>query len=120
MPKPRLVGLKSPRVPRKPRFRFCSTIVLVMAYLTSLVSVARANCNDDCKNEYLSALNECRSEYEQSKDLQDLEECLADSRSEYDDCVDDCNSLGAGGVMAYSSRGRVELTSFCARSPAIR
>ncbi len=88
-------------------------IVLIMSYLAGPAAVASANCNDDCKNEYVSTLNECRAQYEQSKDLQDLEECLADTRSEYDDCIDDCTSLGAGGVMACSSGATgLTLTSF--------
>ncbi len=65
---------------------------------------ARAGCDEDCKGEYVSNLGECRTDYEQGdKNPQDLEECLADTRSEYEDCVDDCTSLGAGGVIACSS-----------------
>ena len=92
--------------------RLCAAIVLVMGCLAGSSAVAGANCNDDCKNEYVSGLSDCRTQYDQSKDLQDLEECLADSRSEYDDCIDDCTDLGAGGVMACSSAIGVELTSF--------
>jgi len=95
--------------------RLCAVIVLVTGWLAGSNAVAGANCNDDCKNEYVSGLNDCRAQYGQSKDLQDLEECLADSRSEYDDCIDDCTDLGAGGVMACSSAIGVELTSFYVR-----
>jgi hypothetical protein len=102
-----------PRTPdaRNKWVRLCAVIVLVMGCLAGS-SVVGANCNDDCKNEYVSGLSDCRSQYDQSKDLQDLEECLADSRSEYDDCIDDCTDLGAGGVMACSSAIGLELTSF--------
>ncbi|GEM_PF-5149355 len=62
-------------------------------------------CDDDCKGEYVSNLGQCRADYSHGdEDLQDLEECLADTRSEYDDCIDDCTSLGAGGVVACSSQ----------------
>jgi hypothetical protein len=65
---------------------------------------ARAGCDEDCTGEYVSNLGECRTDYEQGdRNTQDLEECLADTRSEYEDCVDDCTSLGAGGVVACSS-----------------
>jgi hypothetical protein len=66
--------------------------------------VAGGTCDDDCKNEYVSALGECRSQYEKGEEnLEDLESCLADTRGEYDDCVDACNSMGAGGVVACKS-----------------
>ncbi len=66
--------------------------------------VAGATCNDDCKNEYVSSLGECRSNYEKGQeDLEDLENCLADTKGEYDDCIDDCDSMGAGGVVACAS-----------------
>jgi len=98
---------------RKLCVRFGIVIMLVMSGLAGHAAVASATCNDDCKNEYVSSLNECRAQYEQGKDLQDLEECLADTRSEYDDCIDDCTSLGAGGVMACASgAGGLKLTSF--------
>jgi hypothetical protein len=103
--------LRMPGVGNK-RVRLCAVMVLVMGCLAGSSAVAGANCNDDCKNEYVSGLSDCRAQYDQSKDLQDLEECLADSRSEYDDCIDDCTDLGAGGVMACSSAIGVELTSF--------
>ncbi len=65
---------------------------------------ARAGCDEDCKGEYVFAVDECRSEYEQgSRNVQELELCLADTRSEYDDCVDDCTALGAGGLVAGTS-----------------
>jgi hypothetical protein len=79
-------------------------IFLLAASLIASATVARAGCNEDCKSEYVSALGECRTEYEQGEeDLHDLEDCLVDTRSEYDDCIDDCTSLGAGGVVACKS-----------------
>ena len=100
---------------RKLCIRFGIVIVVVMSGLAGHAAVASATCNDDCKNEYVSSLNECRAQYEQGKDLQDLEECLADTRSEYDDCIDDCTSLGAGGVMACApGAGGLKLTGFSA------
>ncbi len=65
---------------------------------------AGAGCNEDCKSEYVSALGDCRAQYEKGdENLQDLEDCLVDTRGEYDDCIDDCTSLGAEGVVACAS-----------------
>jgi hypothetical protein len=82
--------------------------------------VAGATCNDDCKNEYVSSLGECRSNYEKGEeDLEDLENCLADTKGEYDDCIDDCDSMGAGGVVACTSGPKaITLASMSAPSSA--
>lgn len=75
-----------------------------MLLLAASAIPARAGCDEDCNNEYVSNLGDCRSSYEQTdRDLHDLEECLADTRGEYDDCIDDCTLLGAGGVVACLS-----------------
>lgn len=78
-------------------------LLLTAAVLAAAPSVG-ASCNEDCKSEYTSALGDCRAQYEKGdEDLQDLEDCLVDTRGEYDDCIDDCTSLGAGGVVACAS-----------------
>jgi hypothetical protein len=87
----------------KSRPRLIAFFVLAAA-LAAFAKGASASCDDDCKSEYVSSLDECRTQYEQGdKNLQDLEDCLVDTRSEYQDCLDDCTSLGAGGVMACKS-----------------
>ncbi len=78
--------------------------MFVAASLAISAAPAGASCSTDCKNEYVFALGECRSDYERGdENLQDLEDCLVDTRSEYEDCIDDCTSLGAGGVVARES-----------------
>jgi hypothetical protein len=78
--------------------------MLAGACLTAYVVPAAAGCSEDCKSEYVSALGQCRTQYELGEEsLQDLEDCMVDTRSEYDDCIDDCTSLGAGGVVACKS-----------------
>jgi hypothetical protein len=80
---------------------------LVAAALTVSAVPAGAGCDEDCNGEYVSALDECRAQYDHGdQSLQDLEDCLVDTRGEYDDCIDDCTSLGAGGVVACKSSGK--------------
>jgi hypothetical protein len=82
-------------------------IFLVAAVLAASLARADAGCDQDCKSEYVSALGECRAQYDHGDhNQQDLEDCLVDTRGEYDDCIDDCTSLGAGGVVACKSSGR--------------
>jgi len=83
--------------------RLIAILVLTIS-IAAPVALASAGCNEDCKSEYLSSLGECRTDYERGdEDIHDLEDCLVDTRSEYDDCIDDCTSLGAGGVVACKS-----------------
>ncbi len=78
--------------------------LLAVLLLSASAVPARAGCDEDCKSEYVSNLGDCRANYEQGgRSLQDLEDCLADTRGEYDDCIDDCTALGAGGVVACLS-----------------
>jgi len=87
---------------------------MLILFMMPLVAsrVAGATCNDDCKSEYVSSLGECRSNYEKGEeDLEDLENCLADTKGEYDDCIDDCDSMGAGGVVACASGAAITLAS---------
>jgi len=87
---------------------------MLILFMMPLVAsrVAGATCNDDCKSEYVSSLGECRSNYEKGEeDLEDLENCLADTKGEYDDCIDDCVSMGAGGVVACASGAAITLAS---------
>jgi hypothetical protein len=97
---------------------YLALVGLIACVLATSAVCAGAGCKDDCRNEYVSALNDCRTEYEGGQqDLQDLEDCLADTRSEYDDCIDDCTSTGAGGVVACSAGVRaLRLISFTAAS----
>jgi hypothetical protein len=76
----------------------------LIAAMLAMCHTVGATCNDDCSSEYLSSLKDCRAQYQDGQeDVQDLEDCLVDTRSEYDDCIDDCTSTGAGGVVACSA-----------------
>ncbi|HKD69153.1 MAG TPA: hypothetical protein VKB84_20100 [Candidatus Binataceae bacterium] len=99
-----VLGPYPTRAARELKTRPWLVIFLTAAVLAASGASARAGCNEDCKSEYVSALGDCRSQYEKgNENLQDLEDCLVDTRSEYDDCIDDCTSLGAGGVVACKS-----------------
>jgi hypothetical protein len=81
--------------------------VLAVLLLSASAVAARGGCDEDCKNEYVSNLGDCRANYENGdRSLENLEDCLADTRGEYDDCIDDCTALGAGGVVACTSDPR--------------
>jgi hypothetical protein len=112
--------LLSPNQLKNPRRPWPIVILIAAVALAAGAGTARASCNDDCKSEYVSAMGECRTQYEKGEsDLQDLEDCLVDTQGEYDDCIDDCTSLGAGGVVACASPGSsVMPVKFVVRAPA--
>jgi hypothetical protein len=98
-PNPRLRGSR-----RNRSGPLCAIAISLLIAMLGAAAPAGANCDEDCNGELVSALRDCRSQYEQGgEDLSGLEDCLADTRNEYDDCVDECTSIGAGGVVACSS-----------------
>jgi hypothetical protein len=106
----------TPRLARPVRKLKQITSVAAALLLLAFAATVRAGCDEDCKGEYLSSLGECRTHYEQGdRNVQELELCLADTRGEYDDCIDDCTALGAGGVVAGVSPGRLVTTVISSR-----
>lgn len=53
---------------------------------------ARAGCVSDCRDEYESTVESCKSTYDDPDDSDDLERCLDNAREEYQDCVSECRS----------------------------
>jgi hypothetical protein len=106
VPVPRRLHFSTQSLPRTAdKLKTISCLFALLLLAPPVLAAHAGGCDEDCKGEYVSDLGECRTDYEKGdENLQDLEECLADTRSEYQDCVDDCTSLGAGGVIACSSR----------------
>lgn len=53
---------------------------------------ARAGCISDCREEYDSEVDSCRSQYDEPDDADDLRQCIDNAKDEYDDCVRECKS----------------------------
>lgn len=51
-----------------------------------------AGCISDCRDEYESAVEDCRMQYDDPDDADELRMCIDNARSEYEDCVEECRS----------------------------
>jgi hypothetical protein len=64
-------------------------ILLLLSLFASSVLVW-AGCVSDCKDDYDSALESCKSMYDDPDDADDLEQCIQSAKDEYQSCVEDC------------------------------
>ena len=51
-----------------------------------------AGCKSDCKDEYQAAKEECQSLYDDPGDADQLQNCIDDAYSNYESCIEDCES----------------------------
>jgi len=66
-------------------------IVPVVLFSISLAMVW-AGCVSDCKDDYDSAVQSCRSTYDDPDDADVLQQCLQNAKYEYESCIEECNS----------------------------
>lgn len=53
---------------------------------------ARAGCVADCRDEFDSAVQHCKLMWDDPDESDDLEMCLQDAKSQYQDCIEECKS----------------------------
>ena len=51
-----------------------------------------AGCISDCKDEYDSEVESCKSQYDDPEDADDLQQCIENAKDEYQSCIDECTS----------------------------
>ena len=51
-----------------------------------------SGCKTDCRDEYESERDSCMLLYDDPDDADDLQMCLQEAKSTYDDCVEECES----------------------------
>ena len=51
-----------------------------------------AGCISDCKDDYDSEVESCKSQYEDPEDAEDLELCIQSAKDEYQSCIEDCTN----------------------------
>lgn len=74
------------------RFRLTiSRSTLLLCGLLALLP-ARAGCISDCRDEYDSEVDSCRTQYDEPDEADDLRQCIDNAKDEYDDCVRECRS----------------------------
>ena len=73
--------------------------VLISAMLlASIVSAATprtamAGCKSDCRDDYESSVDSCKSSHGDDPDVSDsLKSCIDSAKSDFDSCEDECDS----------------------------
>ena len=51
-----------------------------------------SGCKTDCRDDYESARDTCLLTYSDPDDADDLQMCLQDAKSTYEDCIEECES----------------------------
>jgi hypothetical protein len=58
----------------------------------ALFAPAMAGCISDCRDEYASQVEDCRNQFDDPDDADDLRRCIDDAKDQFDDCKDECTS----------------------------
>ena len=66
------------------------SISLAIALLAT--STISAGCKTDCEDEYESAREDCNLLHDDPDDADWLQMCLEEAQSEYEDCINECDS----------------------------
>jgi hypothetical protein len=51
-----------------------------------------AGCKSDCRDQYDSARDDCVATYDDPEEADDLQMCLEEARSTYEECIQECDS----------------------------
>jgi len=51
-----------------------------------------AGCKSDCRDEYDSEIESCKSLHDDPDDVDELRQCIQNAKDEYESCVEECNS----------------------------
>jgi len=67
-------------------------LALVLAAAFAQPRTASPGCVSDCRDDFDSEVDNCKLLYDDPEDSDDLESCIDNARSEYEDCVHECHS----------------------------
>jgi hypothetical protein len=59
--------------------------------MSSIPNNVWAGCKSDCGDEYDSAIESCKSQYDEPDDADTLMSCIDDAKDEYESCIEECN-----------------------------
>ena len=67
-------------------------LVLPLVLFSASSAMIWAGCISDCKDDYDSEVESCKSQYEDPEDAEDLELCIQSAKDEYQSCIEDCTN----------------------------
>jgi outer membrane murein-binding lipoprotein Lpp len=66
--------------------------ILPVALISASSLLVWAGCISDCKDDYDTAVESCKSQYDNPEDADDLRRCLQDAKDAYESCIEECDS----------------------------
>ena len=66
-------------------------VAILIISLASVLMI-RAGCVSDCKDDYNSAVESCKSMYDEPEDADDLEQCIQSAKDDWQSCIEDCKN----------------------------
>jgi hypothetical protein len=66
--------------------------LLVALGLCSTLTPALAGCISDCRDQYESDVEDCKNQYDDPDDADDLRRCIQEAKETFDECQEDCRS----------------------------
>lgn len=66
------------------------TILTISSFIIS--APVSAGCKSDCSDEYESERSSCDMLWPEADESEDLTICIEDAKSEYENCVEECDS----------------------------
>jgi hypothetical protein len=67
-------------------------LMLSLILLSGSSAMIWAGCKSDCRDEYDSEIESCKSQYDDPDDVDDLRQCIQNATDEYESCIEECNS----------------------------
>jgi hypothetical protein len=66
--------------------------ILPAALFAMSAAMVWAGCKSDCRAEYDSEIESCKSQYDDPDDVDELRQCIQNATDEYESCIEECNS----------------------------
>jgi hypothetical protein len=66
--------------------------ILPAALFAMSAAMVWAGCKSDCRDEYDSEIESCKSQYDDPDDVDELRQCIQNATDEYEFCIEECNS----------------------------
>lgn len=66
--------------------------ILLVALFGGSLAMVWAGCKSDCRDEYDSEIESCKSQYDDPEDADELRQCIQNAKDEYESCIDECDS----------------------------
>jgi hypothetical protein len=77
---------------KTPKRSACFMVLMLVFNLAAIGTLAWAGCKTDCRDEYDSEVESCKSTYDDPDDADELQQCIQNAKDEYESCIEECDS----------------------------